>query len=172
MCIVTSISQLRQVSEPASSIEEANEIINQLERELRKSDGVGLAAPQIGIFKRVAIVRVNGNSVNIINPKDMTKSKDKYINIEGCLSIPQVWKPVVRYSSIDFLNAFDLESGFFSLDMHGRLMTSAVQHEIDHLDGILLLDREFKKVERNELCPCGSGKKFKKCCMEAIPFKN
>jgi peptide deformylase len=171
--IITDIKELRQVCEPASSTEEANDIINQLERELRQNgSGVGLAAPQIGIFKRVAIVRFNGNSVNIINPKDIQRSSDKYVNIEGCLSIPQVYKPVIRRSYVAFMNAWGTEYGYFSEDTHGTLITSAVQHEIDHLDGILLLDREFKKIERNSPCPCGSGKKYKKCCMEDIPFKN
>ena len=142
---------------------EINDLITQLENELNYVNskhiyGIGLAAPQIGIAKNIAIVRFNNVLINLINPI-ITKSEDlKFFKEEGCLSFPGRVETTKRFQKITINN----NSNFINLK---GLEAVVCQHEIDHLNGILLPDRIFKPpVNLNSFCPCGSNKKFKKCC--------
>lgn len=161
------ITNIKTLSEASGSIllKDAQDLISKLEMELRLSetDGVGLAAPQIGIKKRVAIIRIGDRKLNLVNPKIMDK-KDFFISKnEGCLSLPGVIKDTWRYKEIFVIDDFHPE-GFIATDFDAIV----IQHEIDHLNGILIIDYKTK-VGRNEPCPCGAkqpnGKpiKFKKC---------
>lgn len=146
--------------------EEVGALIDQLERELKRSaKGIGLAAPQINIQKRIAIVRVNGEySVNLINPKIITGYDKALFSGEGCLSFPDRYETTMRYQEIVVQN--DVEP--FNFIARG-LFSVVVQHETDHLNNILLPDLAItktlsKKVRPNDSCPCNSGRKYKKCC--------
>ena len=181
--IVTDKSILRIKSENATA-SEATEIIKKLETELAKHPhGVGLSAIQIGIPKRVAIIRRKKN-INLINPM-IINGDDVFVSIqEGCLSIPGKHCNVNRWAEIVFDNMEivddKLETRRYQMSMiegdqnSDGIETIAVQHEIDHMDGQLMIDHEIQiqplttKVTagRNDPCPCGSGKKYKKCCMD------
>lgn len=158
--IITDLLELRKQNDIVLP-SESEEIIKILEKELipfRKS-GVGLAAPQIGIHKRVAIIRTNNYSINLVNPIIIDKENSILINGEGCLSIPNVRVNTWRFGEVFFKS---------DVDPNGIVVTGiealAVQHEIDHLDGILMIDRSASNgVGRNDLCPCGKKIKFKKC---------
>jgi len=137
--IITEESLLRTNCEDVLP-EEVDEIINKLEEELQLSEkngapGVGLAAPQIGIFKKAAIIRVSDISVNLINPK-IIKSYDEFIfSGEGCLSFPGLFKERKGFNQIVVKNGIDpvsfIATGLFAV---------VIQHEIEHLKGILLVD--------------------------------
>ena len=178
--------KLREVS-----VEEGMAIATELFQILNKrGDGIGLAANQVGIDAQVAVVNVVEPLV-LINPKIIHK-EFPIDYFEGCLSYPKKGTPTKRYRDIIVQTAQSESGWYFSgaestqeakgsweqdnkkQDQEKRLLESiCVQHEIDHLNGITIHDRENKskpmvsqkKVGRNDPCPCGSGKKFKKCCI-------
>tara|TARA_Y100000310_G_scaffold141145_1_gene140565 strand:+ start:2090 stop:2704 length:615 start_codon:yes stop_codon:yes gene_type:complete len=143
------------------SIEEGEEIAAKLLKELVSSKfGIGLAAPQIGITKRVCVVNVK-DPIILINP-EIIESEGEFIFKESCLSYPKKTVSVKRYEKI-IVDADNLdESLVFNIrekgTMQNLLETACIQHEIDHLDGITMFDRKYvkptyrapKKYGRNE----------------------
>ena len=161
--------KLREVS-----VEEGMEIATELFQILNKrGDGIGLAANQVGIDAAVAVVNVK-EPIVLINPKIVRKEEEvRYY--EGCLSFPKKGCHTKRYKTIE-VKVDNIESNmtFGVGDTEADLLESVcVQHEIDHLNGMRILDRaqeltikrDKPKIGRNEPCPCGSGKKYKKCCI-------
>lgn len=169
------ISDERLLREPCDDVlpEEADNLIKLLEKELAHSalmgrPGIGLSAPQIGINKKAAIVRVSTRSsfdlsVNLINAKIKNKYNEFVFKGEGCLSFDKEILDTIRYQEIYVVDNLVKPHGFIS----SGLMAVAIQHEIDHYEGIIFKDRAVSKVvskmRPNDLCHCGSGKKFKKC---------
>tara|TARA_B100000902_G_scaffold53283_1_gene60037 strand:- start:2255 stop:2845 length:591 start_codon:yes stop_codon:yes gene_type:complete len=179
--------KLREVSveEGLAIAEELFQILN------KRGDGIGLAANQVGIDAQVAVVNVVEPLV-LINPKYIKKEFEIMYG-EGCLSYPNQAIRTKRYRDVIIQTAQSESGWYFSgaeipadesrgswevdrkkKDSDLRLLESVcVQHEIDHLNGITIHDREIKleptkiekKIGRNDPCPCGSGKKHKKCCL-------
>lgn len=148
-----------------TSIKEANLIISALDRALSGENGhyggLGLSANQIGIPKRVCIVRYKGAKMDLVNPviripTEHTSCKLE-TEVEGCLSFPGKEIAVPRYNQI-ILRA-DNFGGEIQLS---GLWARIVQHEVDHLCGRGIWDTVI--VGRNDPCPCGSSRKYKKCC--------
>ena len=125
---------LSLVSEPATPFEAA-EIVEKLKSALAQSGGVGLAAPQIGILRRVIIVRPIENIFAFVNPVIVNRSKRMVRSVEGCLSVPGKTVAIQRHASVTIRH----DGG--TTQCHG-LMARIVQHEIDHLDGITIVQRE------------------------------
>ncbi len=100
--------------------------------------GVGLAAPQVGIPKRVMIVEVEDRLIEFVNPV-IIKREGKQYGEEGCLSIPGEFKNVIRSDQL-VVKAQDRSGKEFQVTASG-LLARAIEHEIDHLDGILFVDR-------------------------------
>jgi len=156
------------------SVEEGYEIATKIFQVLNKrGDGIGLAANQVGIDASVAVVNVK-EPIVLVNPEIVSKEEEiRYY--EGCLSYPKKGCHTKRYKTIE-VKVDNMESnmtfggGDTDLDL---LESVCVQHEIDHLNGMRILDRAMEltirrdkpKIGRNEPCPCGSGKKYKKCCI-------
>ena len=149
------------------SIKEGEEIAVRLLHELRNSDGkgIGLAANQIGVNKRVCVVNVKEPLV-LINPKIVEKSKEQFIFPEGCLSFPNKKVRTLRYKSITV--EADNHKGRLSFNADSKEINDAfecvcIQHEIDHLDGITMFDREFKQepLVRGENAPLKIGRNEK-----------
>jgi len=130
------------------TIKEGEEIGVRLLHELRQSEnGIGLAANQIGINKRVCVINVKEPLV-LINPKIVEKSKEQFIFPEGCLSFPDSKIKTQRHQ--DIVVEADNHKGRLSFSANSKDINDAfecvcVQHEIDHLDGITMFDREFKQ---------------------------
>ena len=101
------------------------------------AEGVGLAANQVGVARRVAVVDADGHRFVMVNPR-IVESEGKASAEEGCLSIPDIYAEVTRPERVT-LEALDGEGKPFRLEA-GGLTARAIQHEIDHLDGILFLD--------------------------------
>ena len=158
------------------SVKEGEEIGVRLLHELRESEnGIGLAANQIGINKRVCVVNVKEPLV-LINPKIVEKSKEQFVFAEGCLSFPDSKVKTIRHQ--DIVVEADNHKGRLSFSANSKDINDAfecvcVQHEIDHLDGITMFDREFKsepvvnginapkKIGRNEKVTITKGKESK-----------
>lgn len=111
--------------------------------EVAKSDGVGLAAVQIGTPKRIILVLIDGSFRAFINPRTIRRSWKKIIIEEGCLSLPGKNGLVKRHYSVT-ISAVD-ERGNRVKEKFNGLPAVILQHEIDHLNGILFIDKLWKK---------------------------
>lgn len=120
-------------------------LLDDMAETLKSADGVGLAAPQVGILRRVCIVDVRDEHglVELINPEILEKSGSQTGN-EGCLSAPGEWCEVVRPAMVK-VKAFDRHGNEFTLTA-SELLARAVCHEVDHLDGVLFIDRVEKTI--------------------------
>ena len=139
----------------------------------KRKDGIGLAANQVGINAAVAVVNVR-EPIVLINPEIVSKEEEiRYY--EGCLSFPKKRCHTKRYKIVEVKtdnNESNMTFGAGDTDLD-KLESVCVQHEIDHLNGMRILDRALEltikrtepKIGRNDKCPCGSGKKYKKCCI-------
>lgn len=153
-------------------LEEIGPIKDQLERELENSArfgqiGIGLAAPQIGIAKNMAIIRTPKYKVDLVNCKIIRRFDKAIFENEGCLSFPGRFERTWRFQEIvigsNAVEPFNfIATGLFAV---------VCQHELDHLSGVLLPDlvipkeiTKSLKIGPNDLCPCNSNKKYKKCC--------
>ena len=133
-----------------TNIKDGEEIAVRLLHELRTSEesGIGLAANQIGINKRVCVINVKEPLV-LINPEIIERSEKEFIFPEGCLSFPN--KKVRTKRSVSIKVKADNHNEVLSFSADSKEMNDAfecvcVQHEIDHLNGITMFDREFKQV--------------------------
>lgn len=108
-----------------------------------EANGVGLAAPQIGILKRVVVIDVGDGPIVLINP-EIIETRGSHIDIEGCLSVPDKQGYVKRpeYVKVKAMN----EKGQEILVEGEELLAVALCHEIDHLEGVLYIDK-LEKVE-------------------------
>jgi peptide deformylase len=109
-----------------------------LETMYSTANGVGLAANQVGVQRRMFVYDVGNGPVVVINPR-IVESSGEWENEEGCLSVPRLSWPIVRPGSVHLVG-LDLDGNELALDgdeLEGRVF----QHEVDHLDGILLVER-------------------------------
>jgi peptide deformylase len=129
---------LRQrTSEVAGVDDEVRRLVDDLFETMEASHGVGLAANQVGVVRRVAVVDADGQRFAMINPV-IVDAEGRTTAEEGCLSIPEIFGDVTRPERV-VLEALDRDGQPFSLAAEG-LVARAIQHELDHLDGILFLD--------------------------------
>jgi peptide deformylase len=110
--------------------------------------GIGLAAPQVGILHRLLVYRVEPDSaiVALVNPEIEWSSRDEEIGEEGCLSLPHVLVDVERAVAV-LVRALDEHGEELVIEATG-LEARVIQHEIDHLDGILILDRTTREQRK------------------------
>ncbi|NCU41320.1 MAG: peptide deformylase [Candidatus Moranbacteria bacterium] len=104
-----------------------------------KERGVGLAAQQIGMALRICVIDVDGKLHTLINPEILSFSKDTYTDEEGCLSIPKKFFPIQRHWKVT-VRYMDEYGNMRKMTATG-LLARAVQHELDHLNGIVILHR-------------------------------
>ncbi|MDE0358312.1 MAG: peptide deformylase [Gammaproteobacteria bacterium] len=133
---------------PADPVDDVDDKVRALVRDMFETmydaKGIGLAAPQVGISRRVIVLDVEeesgeSNRVALVNPRLTSRTKKKDKQTEGCLSIPGVEAVVQRPVSV-VVDGTDPEGQGVRLEAEG-LLARALQHEIDHLDGVLFVDR-------------------------------
>lgn len=140
--IVYDEAELRKPCQPASKFE-MEKIVVELVKELANhKNGVGLSAPQIGINKTVAIVKVR--DLIILHNPIIIKSTGRIKTNEGCLSFPDQYVDTVRSHTVEIETHGGFRYKFSSLDKLSTLECVAIQHEIDHLNQILFFDRAIK----------------------------
>ncbi|MFK2824945.1 peptide deformylase [Bacillus sp. B190/17] len=155
------MAQLPIVCYPDAILEKKCEPVTQFDKKLRKlikdmhetmiaADGVGLAAPQVGIDLQVAVVDIEDEHglITLINPV-IEDTKGSETDIEGCLSFPGLYGQVTRSSYVK-VKAQDVKGRFFILKAEGFL-ARAIQHEIDHLHGVLFTSKVEQYVSEEEL---------------------
>lgn len=114
-------------------------LIDDMMRIMRKANGVGLAAPQVGILQRVIVIAPSGiKPAALINPV-IVRAEGEQIGQEGCLSIPGLYGDVKRAAFVE-VEAMDRRGRVYSYELEG-MPARVVQHEIDHLDGVLFIDK-------------------------------
>ena len=139
---------------PNPKLKLKSEVVKTFDKELRNivfklfhtlyatGNGIGLAAPQVSILKRIVVIDIKDNEksnpITMVNPKILKKSEDKHINQEGCLSIPSYYANIERSKRIE-VEWFD-EFGEKKTQNVEGLLSICIQHEVDHLDGVLFTD--------------------------------
>lgn len=135
---------LRQISKPVTEFDaKLSQLIDDMIDTLIYADGAGLAAPQVGVLKRVFVATFDGGNtiIEAVNPV-IVKAKGKRVAAEGCLSIPNIREKVERPRHV-VVNAFDRHGNPIVLK-GDNFDASCFCHEIDHLDGILFTDKSIK----------------------------
>ncbi len=122
-------------------------LLEDMAETMYENEGVGLAAPQVGILRRVVVIDVGGGLLKLINP-EIIEEDGEVIDIEGCLSLPDRAGKVKRpeYVKVKYL---DLEGNEQIVEGEG-LLARALCHEIDHLNGILFIDKVIEEIDVEE----------------------
>lgn len=103
-----------------------------------KAPGLGLAAPQIGVQKQIFVYDIDGEPITLLNPK-IVESRGEWVYDEGCLSIPGLYVEMLRPKEV-LLEAVDLNGNTIQVEAD-ELLARLFQHELDHLNGVLMFDR-------------------------------
>jgi peptide deformylase len=119
-------------------------LVSDMAKTMDAEKGIGLAAPQVGSDLRLCMARVDNNLFLLINPVIYSSSRAKEVFEEGCLSFPGKFFPIERPVKVK-IKSRNLEGKKVKLKVEG-LLARVLQHEIDHLDGVLIIDRAFPKV--------------------------
>jgi peptide deformylase len=145
---------LRKKCEKVETVdEEIKKIARDMAETMYAENGIGLAAPQVGISKRIFVVDVDEELITVINP-EISVSGEKEIMEEGCLCLPKVSVEIERLSNAQ-VKGLDIEGKEILIEA-GDLLARALQHETDHLNGMLIIDH-LSKVKRDMVV-----KKFRK----------
>ncbi|MBI4033105.1 MAG: peptide deformylase [Candidatus Blackburnbacteria bacterium] len=149
--------RLRQKSKPVDKIDKKTQkliadLVETLESQ-KDPEGVGLAAPQLGEFRKIFVMRYKGKLLSVINPEIVTKSREtneppkeqkegEYI-MEGCLSLPHYYGPVERSLSIEL--RYLGQDGTKKVKKFRGFPAQIIQHEVDHLNGVIFVDRLLRQ---------------------------
>jgi peptide deformylase len=156
----TALAQIRQFGDPALRMQ-ANEVVDfdeDLERLVERmtglmseAQGVGLAATQVGILRRVVVVQpyADDEPLALVNPRLVVRSEEVATDDEGCLSLQGVLVPVERHAAVT-VEAQGVDGAPLRVD-YSDLAARVVQHELDHLDGVLIIDRTHSESRREAL---------------------
>ena len=140
---------LRTTASPVTDFDaELQSLVRDLTDTMLEAPGVGLAAPQIGVGLRVFTYNVEGQVGHLVNPR-LDLSTEEQTGLEGCLSIPDLTFECTRALQV-VATGFDMHGEPVTLDGSG-LLARAVQHETDHLDGVLFVDRLDKQTRREAM---------------------
>jgi len=133
---------LRKISKVVKNIDERTQIlIDDMLDTMYEANGVGLAAPQVGILKRVVVIDIGDVPIILINP-EIVEANGEVKDVEGCLSVPGKQGNVIRPKYVK-VKAEDRDGN--SIEIQGEdLLARALCHEIDHLNGILYTDKTVK----------------------------
>jgi peptide deformylase len=144
--------RLKVVSEPVEKVDaETRALIDDMIETMYGADGIGLAAIQIGVPKRVLVMDIDQkdgkkNPLAYVNPKILWASDETVTFEEGCLSVPEIWDEVERPAKIR-VEYLDRDGKRQEIEAEGLLAT-CLQHEMDHLEGVLFLDH-LSKLKRS-----------------------
>jgi len=131
---------LREISKPIEKITpEIVNLVKDMTETMYTASGVGLAAPQVGVAKRIIIIDdEEKGAIALINPEIIEK-EGEMISEEGCLSLPELYAQVKRFAKIK-VESLDLNGEKIAIEAKD-LLARVIQHEIDHLNGILFIDK-------------------------------
>lgn len=129
---------LKEVAQPVEKFDKRlKQLLDNMAETMYEADGVGLAAPQVGISQRIVVIDIGENLIELINPVIVEREGEE-TGVEGCLSIPGVCGEVKRATHVT-VEALNRQGKKVRYEGSG-LLARAFQHEIDHLEGILFID--------------------------------
>ncbi len=137
--------RLKEKAAPVARFDaELKKLVDDMAETMYSADGVGLAAPQVGVLQRIIIIDVSpreegGKLTAFINP-EIVESDGEMIYKEGCLSIPGEYEDVKRFARVK-VRYQDVDGRTQEIEAADSLLAVALQHEIDHLDGTLMVDK-------------------------------
>lgn len=135
---------LRKKSHPVTKIDRRTVgLLKDMAETMYAADGCGLAAPQVGILRRMVVIDVGGGLIELINP-EIIESEGEEVGVEGCLSVPGRRGTVKRPTKV-VVRALDRKGREIELTAEGFL-ARAVCHELDHLDGVVYVDKMIEDV--------------------------
>lgn len=135
---------LRKKAQPIPRVtKKIQQLIKDMIEAMYAADGVGLAAPQVGVSLRLIVLDVGDGPFAMINP-EILQPEGSEVDVEGCLSVPGVHGYVRRWAALT-VEYRDEKGKLQKIEADG-LLARAVQHEIDHLDGVLFVDKMLEKV--------------------------
>ncbi len=138
-------SSLRKKSKPVKDFDEDLwQLLDDMKETMHENDGMGLAAPQVGVLRRAVVVEVNNAFYELINP-EIIKTKGEDIEKEGCLSVGGFRGRVKRPMTVT-VKAYDRFGYPFTLTGE-KWLARCICHEVDHLDGIIFVDKTLDKDE-------------------------
>ena len=120
-------------------------LIKDMIETMYEADGVGLAAPQVGILKRIVVIDVGDGPIAMINP-EIIKTEGTYVDVEGCLSVPGEQGEVERPQKV--VAKYLDENGKENIVEAEELFARAICHELDHLNGVLFIDKILETEEK------------------------
>jgi len=144
--------RLKLVSQPVAEVDRAlRKFMDDMLETMKDASGIGLAAIQVGVPKRLAVIDLdptgpNSNPIYLVNPKIVAASEERTTYNEGCLSVPEFWEDVTRPSRLT-IEYTDEKGRKQTLEAEGLLAT-CLQHEIDHINGLLFIDH-LSKLKRS-----------------------
>ena len=124
------------------------ELLDDMYDTMKLADGVGLAAPQVGIRRRAVVIDIGEGKIELINPEFLLKEGEQ-LCVEGCLSFPGQWAQTKRPQHVK-VRAQRRDGTSFELDAEGFL-AQACCHELEHLDGIVFLDHAVRRLRPEDL---------------------
>ena len=157
--------RLQAVSTDVEKVDaEIRKLVDDMAESMYAADGIGLAAVQIGVPKRVIVIDLEQkegkkNPCAFINPKIIWASEEMAVFEEGCLSVPEIWDDVERPARIK-AEYLDLDGKKVELEADGMLAT-CLQHEMDHLNGVLFIDHLSRLKKSMALKKLTKAKKLK-----------
>ncbi len=129
---------LKEIAAPVEKIDrKLKQLLDNMAETMYAADGVGLAAPQVGVSLRIVVIDIGEGLLELINPEIISKEGSE-TDTEGCLSVPGMYGEVERYASVT-VEALNRSGKKFRVNGSG-LLARALQHEIDHLNGILFIE--------------------------------
>ncbi len=142
-------AELRRTSRPLDGVNQRTRtLLDDMYETMREANGVGLAAPQVGVLRRAVVIDVGDGRIDLVNPV-ITATEGEQEDREGCLSLPDECGIVKRPMQVT-VQALDRDGEPFTLTGEG-LLARALCHEIDHLDGVLYVDKASRMLTPEEL---------------------
>lgn len=139
---------LRKTSRPVTEIDKRlKTLLDDMADTMYAADGVGLAAPQVGILRRVVVIDVGEGLLELINP-EIVETEGRNVDVEGCLSVPGRRATVERPERC-VVQAINRKGQLIEVEGTG-LLARALYHELDHLDGVLYVDKIIEDVTDRE----------------------
>ena len=139
---------IRKKSRPVVDFDENLwQTLDDMYETMKKEDGVGLAAPQIGLLRQIVVIEANGMKLELINPK-ITATSGSQESFEGCLSVKEYNGLVIRPYKVS-IEAYDRYANLFKMSVEG-MMSTIFCHEIDHLSGILFTDKARELYKKDD----------------------
>jgi len=138
---------LKEVSHPVEADDELRKLADRMIKIMHAADGVGLAAPQIGVLRKIIVFQLDGEEHVLLNPQITWRSDETITDAEGCLSLASLAVDVERAKAVK-VEGEDLEGNRKVFELEG-MKARILQHEVDHLEGLMIVNRTSREQRKD-----------------------